>query len=93
MADARVRAAPARLVTAGSGRVRPVDDAAEPFLVGVVVAPDDVPADHAGLLFVTGMIGPVEREVPQRRELRLDAVYQEEFVGATATALCAAERS
>ena len=26
MADARVRAAPARLLTAGSGRVRPVDD-------------------------------------------------------------------
>src|SRR6267154_1368963 len=25
------------------------DDAAESFVVGVVVAPDDVPADHAGL--------------------------------------------
>jgi hypothetical protein len=38
----------------------------------VVVAPDDVPADHAGLLLVRGMVGAVEREVAQRRELRLD---------------------
>src|SRR5260370_34981667 len=36
---------------------------AESFVVGVVVAPDDVAADHAGLLFVAGMIGAVEREV------------------------------
>jgi hypothetical protein len=40
----------------------------------VVVAPDDVPADHAGLLVVTGVVGAVEREVPQRGELGLDAV-------------------
>jgi hypothetical protein len=40
----------------------------------VVVAPDDVPADHAGLLFAAGVAGAVEREVPQGRELRLDAV-------------------
>jgi hypothetical protein len=37
----------------------------------VVVAPDDVPADHAGLLGVAGVVGAVEREVPQDRELRL----------------------
>jgi hypothetical protein len=40
----------------------------------VVAAPDDVPADHAGLLLVSGVIGAVERDVPQRGELRLDAV-------------------
>jgi hypothetical protein len=28
-----------------------IDDAAEPFVVGVVVAPDDVPADHPGLTY------------------------------------------
>jgi hypothetical protein len=50
------------------------DDAAESFVVGVVVAPDDVPADHAGLLGVAGVVGAVQREVPQRCELRLDAV-------------------
>jgi len=38
----------------------------------VIIPPDDVPADQAGLLFVTGVVGPVEREVPQRGELRLD---------------------
>jgi hypothetical protein len=40
----------------------------------VVVVPDDVPADHAGLFFVAGVVGAVEREVPQGRELRLYAV-------------------
>jgi hypothetical protein len=40
----------------------------------VVVSPDDVPADHAGLLLVAGVVGAVEREGPQRRELGLDAV-------------------
>jgi hypothetical protein len=60
--------------SAASSYVCPVDDAAEPFVVGVVVAPDDVPADHAGLLFVAGVVGPVQREVPQGRELRLYAV-------------------
>jgi len=60
--------------SAASSYVRLVDDAAQSFVVGVVVAPDDVPADHAGLLLVTGVVGPVEREVPQRRELRLYAV-------------------
>jgi hypothetical protein len=35
----------------------------------VVVAPDDVPADHAGLFLVAGVVGAVEREVAQGREL------------------------
>jgi hypothetical protein len=79
VADARIRAAPARFLTtgsgrAGSGRVHPVDDAAEPFVVGVVVAPDDVPANHAGLFFVAGMVGAVQREIPQLRELGFYAV-------------------
>jgi hypothetical protein len=60
--------------SAASGYVCPVDDAAESFVVGVVITPDDVPADHAGLLLVTGVVGAVEREVPQRRELRLYSV-------------------
>jgi hypothetical protein len=51
-----------------------VDDAAESFVVGVVVAPDDVAADHLGLIFVGGVVGAVEGEVPQRCELRLCAV-------------------
>src|SRR5262244_1593504 len=53
------------IASAASGYVCPLDDAAESFVVGVVVAPDDVAADHAGLLVVTGMVGPVEREVAQ----------------------------
>jgi hypothetical protein len=32
----------------------------------VVVAPDDVPADHAGLLLVGGVVGAVEGEVAHR---------------------------
>jgi hypothetical protein len=36
----------------------------------VVDTPDDVPADHAGLLFVAGVVGAVQREVAQRCELR-----------------------
>jgi hypothetical protein len=40
----------------------------------VVVAPDDVPADHTGLFSMAGMVGAVQREVPQGRELRLYAV-------------------
>src|ERR1700761_551333 len=49
--------------SAASGYVCPVDDAAESFVVGVVVAPDDVPADHGGLLLVGGVVGAVECEV------------------------------
>ena len=60
--------------SAVSGNVCPGDDAAESFVVGVVVAPDDVAADHAALLLVGGVVGAVEGEVPQRGELRLDAV-------------------
>jgi hypothetical protein len=60
--------------SAASGNVCPVDDAAESFVVGMVVAPDDVAVDHAGLVFVGGMVGAVEGEVPQRGELRLGAV-------------------
>jgi hypothetical protein len=37
----------------------------------VVVAPDDVPADHEALLFVAVVVGVVEREVAQRGELGL----------------------
>jgi hypothetical protein len=47
---------------------------AESFVVSVVVAPDDVPADQAGLSGMAGMVSAVPREVPQRRELRLDAI-------------------
>jgi hypothetical protein len=57
--------------SAASGYVCPVDDAAEPFIVGVAVAPDDITADHAGLLFKAGVVDAVEREVPQCRELSL----------------------
>src|SRR5215469_10993587 len=60
--------------SAVSGHVCPVDDAAEPLVVGVVVTPDDVAADHAGLFLVGGVVGAVEREVPQRGELCLDPV-------------------
>jgi len=62
------------LTSAASSYVCLGNDAAEPFVVGVVVAPDDVPADHAGLFGVAAMVGAVQREVPQRRELRFYAV-------------------
>jgi hypothetical protein len=65
---------PTDIANAASGNVRPVDEAAETFVVGVVVAPDDVPADHAGLFFAAGVVGAVQREVPQRGELGFDAV-------------------
>jgi ApbE superfamily uncharacterized protein (UPF0280 family) len=68
------KAVPAGGHRAGLGGVCPAGDAAESFVIGVVVAPDDVPADHAGLFLVAGVIGAVQREVPQRGELRLDAV-------------------
>ena len=60
--------------SAASSNVCPVDDAAEPFVIDVVVTPDDVPADHTGLLLVAGVVGAVQGEVPQRGELRLYAV-------------------
>jgi hypothetical protein len=62
------------VTSAASGYVCPIDDLAESFVVGVVVAPDDVAADHAGLLLVTGVVGAVEREVAQGGELGLDPV-------------------
>jgi hypothetical protein len=37
--------------SATSSYVCPVDDTAELLIVGGVVAPDDAPADHAGLCF------------------------------------------
>jgi hypothetical protein len=61
-----------KIASAASSYVCPVDNPAESFVVGAVVAPDDVPADHAGLLLVAGVVGAVQREIPQRRELRLD---------------------
>ena len=62
------------LTSAVSGYVCPVDDASEPFIVGMIVAPDDVPADHSALLLVAGVVGAVEHEIPQRSELCLYAV-------------------
>ena len=59
---------------AASGNVCPGDDLAEPFVVGVVIAPDDVPADHAGLLLMGGVVGAVQGEIAQRGELCLHAV-------------------
>jgi hypothetical protein len=40
----------------------------------MVVTPDDVAADQLGLRLAGGVVGTVEREVPQRGELRLCAV-------------------
>lgn len=40
----------------------------------MLVPPDDVAADHASLLLVTGVVGAVEAEVAQGGELGLDAV-------------------
>src|ERR1700704_898788 len=85
-----VRAAvPSAGAGAASGNVCPLDDAAEPFVAGVVVAPDDVAADHAGV------VGPVEREVPQGAvncaSMRFN---QDEFVGVQAiSTLFAAARA
>jgi hypothetical protein len=56
-----------------SGCVCPLDDPAQPFVVGVVVAPDEV-ADHAALFLMGGVIGAVEGDVAQGCELRLYAV-------------------
>lgn len=70
----QTRWAPGDHLRAGSGHVCPLDDAAEPFVVGVVFAPDDVPADHVGLFLVPAVVGAVEGKVPQGGELDLDAV-------------------
>jgi hypothetical protein len=41
----------------------------ELLMEGAVLAPDDVPADHAGLLLVTGVVGVIEHDIPQHSEL------------------------
>ncbi len=41
----------------------PVADEAESFVMIVVVAPNDIATDHAGLFAVAGVVGPVECEV------------------------------
>jgi hypothetical protein len=48
-----------------------IDDAAESFIVDVVVAPDDVQANHAGFLPVPRVAGAVEREILQRELIGL----------------------
>jgi hypothetical protein len=63
----------AALKTSASSFAR-VDDAAEPFVVGVIAMPGDVAPDHPGLFLVGGMAVPFEGEVPQPGELRLCAV-------------------
>jgi len=45
------------------------------FVLGVAVPPDDVAADHAGLLLVGAVVSAVEGEVAQGGELGLDAVH------------------
>jgi hypothetical protein len=51
------------LTVGSSYRVRqpcPVDDFAEPAVVGIAIPPGDVAADHAGLLGVAGVVGAVQ---------------------------------
>jgi hypothetical protein len=60
--------------SAASGNVCPLDNSPEFFVVGVVVAPDDVAADHAALFLVSLVVGAVEREVAQCCERGFDAV-------------------
>jgi hypothetical protein len=50
------------------------DDLAKSWISDVSVSPDDVAADHAGLLAVAVVVGAVEGEVAQGGELGLDAV-------------------
>jgi len=69
------------LSSAASSNVCPGDDLAEPFVVGVVVAPDDVPADHAALLLVASVVGHVEREVRRAVNCASMRFSQEQFVG------------
>jgi len=59
---------------AASSYVRPVDDTAQSFVLGVVVPPGDVPADHAGPFLVAGVVGAVERKVAEGGEPRFYAV-------------------
>jgi hypothetical protein len=65
-----------------------IDDAAESFIVDVVVVPDDVQADNAGFLPVTCVAGAVEREIVQRElnwasmrfKQRTGPVYRRSYV-------------
>jgi len=50
------------------GRVYPRDEVAYALILSVVVAPDDVPAEHAALLQVGGMFGTVRGEIRQGGE-------------------------
>lgn len=49
-----------------SANVCPVDNASESFVADVIGAPDNIPADHAGLVLVAGVVGAVKGEVPDR---------------------------
>jgi hypothetical protein len=60
--------------SAASGNVCALDEFAEGSVVCVAVPPDDVAADHAGLLAMGGVVGAVEGEVAQRLELGFDPV-------------------
>jgi hypothetical protein len=62
---------------AASSHVFPVDNAAEPLIAGVVVAPDDVLADHAGLLLVAGEVGAVQCDRPHRTLHRSPPAWRE----------------
>jgi hypothetical protein len=64
-----------------SGNLCPVDDFAEPAVMGVAVPPGDVAADHDRLLGVTCVVSAVEGEVAQRLELCLDPVQPRRIVG------------
>jgi hypothetical protein len=51
----------------------PVDDAAELFAAGVVVASDDVTAVQCCLILVAGVAGAAQGDRLQHGQLRLDA--------------------
>jgi hypothetical protein len=69
------------LVSAASGNVRPVHDLAQTLVLGVLVPPDDVAADHAALFLVAGVVGAIEGEVTQCGELGSMRLGQEPLVG------------
>jgi hypothetical protein len=69
VARADVPLATSRLPGAASVNVCPFDDAV-PFLVDVVVASDNVKANHARLPAVAGMVGAVEGDITERGEPR-----------------------
>jgi ABC-type dipeptide/oligopeptide/nickel transport system ATPase component len=71
--------------SAASGNVCALDEFAEGSVVCVAVPPDDVAADHAGLLAMAGVVGAVEGEVAQRLELSLDPVQPRRVVGVYAS--------